>query len=79
MPCLVLRAHMPRTFKTPGTGQPLVAGDGNNVLVIDAATRAELVALRREALDAMALKLGAPNGAPSRDPLVGPRAAIYFH
>jgi hypothetical protein len=44
-----------------------VAGDGNNVLMIDAETRAELVALRREALDAMALKMtlpAAPFGAP---------------
>jgi hypothetical protein len=46
---------MPSKFKTPGSGQPLVAGDNNNVLVIDAATRAELVRLRQEALDAMTL------------------------
>ncbi len=52
----LLRAHLPTKFKTPGAHSALVSGDGNNVLVIDAATRAELVALRREALDAMALK-----------------------
>jgi hypothetical protein len=52
--------------KTPGSRQPLVAGDGNNVLVIGAATRDELIATRQEALEAMALKLPspkAPNGA----------------
>jgi hypothetical protein len=37
-----------------------VSGDNNNVLVIDAATRDELVRLRREALEAMALKLPTP-------------------
>ncbi len=49
----MLRAHMPQRFKTPGTGAPLVAGNNNNVLICDAATRAELVRLRQEALDAM--------------------------
>jgi hypothetical protein len=38
---------MPHKFKTPGSGQPLV---------IDAETRAELVRLRQEALEAMADK-----------------------
>jgi hypothetical protein len=55
---------MPSKFKTPSSrGAPLVSGDGNAVLVIDAATRDELVRLRREALDAIALKIKAPNGA----------------
>jgi hypothetical protein len=50
----LLRAHLPAKFKTPGSGQaPLVAGDNNKVIVIDAAKRAELVALRQEALEAM--------------------------
>jgi hypothetical protein len=50
----LLRAHMPNRFKTPGAqGAPLIVGDGNQVIVIDAAKRAELVALRREALEAM--------------------------
>jgi hypothetical protein len=40
-------------FKTPGTSAPLVAGDGNNVLVIDEDTRLKLQAARREALVAM--------------------------
>jgi hypothetical protein len=58
---------MPGKFKTPGSCSPLISGDGNNVLEIDAATRDELVRLRREAFDAMAAKLSkpaAPNGAP---------------
>ena len=42
----LLRAHLPAKFKTPGSGQaPLIAGDNNKVIVIDAAKRAELVAL----------------------------------
>jgi hypothetical protein len=49
----LLRAHLPSRFKTPGQQAPLVAGDNNQVIVIDAAKRAELVALRREALEAM--------------------------
>ena len=53
----MLRAHLPNKFKTPGSKQPLISGDGNQVLVIDAATRAELVRLRQEALHAMALKI----------------------
>jgi hypothetical protein len=60
----LLRAHMPSRFKTPGSQQPLIAGDGNKVMIIDAATRAELVAMRQEALQAMKLQLdNAPNGA----------------
>jgi hypothetical protein len=54
----MLRAHKPSKFKTPGSGPaPLIAGDGNKVIVIDAATRAELVAMRQEALQAMKLQL----------------------
>jgi hypothetical protein len=34
-----------------------VSGDGNKVLIIDAATRDELVRLRREALEAMRLQM----------------------
>jgi hypothetical protein len=49
----MLLAHLANRFKTPGTGAPLVAGDNNNVLICDAATGAELVRLRQEALDAM--------------------------
>ena len=49
----LLRAHLPSKFKTPGSGQPLVAGDNNKVMIIDAATREWLVAMRQEALEAM--------------------------
>jgi hypothetical protein len=51
--------------KTLGSRQPLVSGDNNQMLVIDAATRDELVRLRQEALDAMPLKMGASNDASS--------------
>ena len=49
----MLQAHMPTKFKTLGSGAPLVAGDNNQVIICDAAERAKLVALRREALEAM--------------------------
>ena len=49
----LLRAHMPSKFKTPGSGQPLIAGDNNKVVIFDAAKRAEMVAARQEALEAM--------------------------
>ena len=39
--------------KTPGSHAPVVSGGNNQVLVIGAAERDELVRLRREALDAM--------------------------
>lgn len=62
----LLRAHLPAKFKTPGSGQaPLIAGDNNKVVIFDAAKRAEMVAARQEALEAMnpsPLNL-APNGA----------------
>jgi hypothetical protein len=50
----MLRAHMPKTFETPGSGQPLVQGDGNSVLVIGEKERDALVALRQESLDRIA-------------------------
>jgi hypothetical protein len=63
----LLRAHLPKKFKTPGTGAPLVAGDNNQVLVMDAATIQKIQAARREALEAMnppkVLTDTAPNGA----------------
>jgi hypothetical protein len=61
----MLRAHMPHLFKTPGAHAPPVINSGNNQgLVIDEATRVELVRLRREALDAMNPKeSNPPNGA----------------
>jgi hypothetical protein len=61
----LLRAHMPHLFKTPGSHAPVISGDNNKGVIIDAETRAELVRLRREALEAMNPKQiqGAPNGA----------------
>ena len=58
----MLRAHMPHRFKTPGAQQPLVAGDNNKVVICDAAERAKLVALRQEALQAMAKELPSKSG-----------------
>ena len=50
----LLRAHLPSRFKTPGQqAAPLITGDNNQVIICDAAERAKLVALRREALEAM--------------------------
>jgi hypothetical protein len=61
----MLRAHLPNLFKRPGSHAPVISGDNKQALVIDPATRDEPVRLRREALRAMALKQGAPNGAPA--------------
>jgi hypothetical protein len=52
----MLRAHMPDKFKTPGSKAPLVSGDGNNILICDAATTAKLVEMRQSALHDMAEK-----------------------
>ena len=49
----LLRAHLPSKFKTPGSAAPLIAGDNNKVVIFDAAKRAEMVAARQEALEAM--------------------------
>jgi hypothetical protein len=57
---------MPTKFKTPGTGQPLVSGDSNQVMIMTPQRQDELIALRREALEAMAPKAlpasNPPNG-----------------
>jgi hypothetical protein len=45
----MLRALMPQTFKTPGTGQINVE-TGDKILVMDEATRAKLIERRREKL-----------------------------
>ncbi len=45
----MLRAHMPNTFKTPGSG-PINIETGDKILVMDEPTRAKLMAARREAL-----------------------------
>jgi hypothetical protein len=57
----LLRAHLPSKFKTPGSQSPLVAGDNNKVVIFDAAKRAEMIAARQEALEAMQLR-NPPNG-----------------
>ncbi len=48
----LLRAHMPTTFKTPGTA-PINVNTGDNVLVLDEATRLRLIEKRRIAIEAM--------------------------
>jgi hypothetical protein len=45
----MLRALMPNTFKTPGTGQINVE-TGDKILVMDEATRAKLIERRKERL-----------------------------
>ena len=45
----MLRALMPNTFKTPGQGN-INIDTGDKILVMDEATRAKLMAARREAL-----------------------------
>jgi transcription initiation factor TFIIIB Brf1 subunit/transcription initiation factor TFIIB len=45
----MLRAHLPGTFKTPGSG-PINIDTGDKILVMDEATRGKLIAARREAL-----------------------------
>jgi hypothetical protein len=64
----LLRAHMPNLFKTTGSHAVVpISGDNNKGIVCDAEERAKLVALRREALEAMNPKQieGRPNGLPS--------------
>jgi hypothetical protein len=60
----LLRAHMPHLFKTPGSGQPLIAGDNNRVMIMTPERQDELIRLRREALEAMnpPKQLTPPNG-----------------
>jgi hypothetical protein len=45
----MLRAHMPHTFKTPGSGSVNI-DTGGKILVMDEATRAKLIAAHREAI-----------------------------
>ncbi len=48
----MLRAHMPNTFKTPGSG-PINIDTGDKILVCDEATRAKLMAAHRERILAL--------------------------
>ena len=48
----MLRAHMPNTFKTPGTGQ-INVDTGDKILVLTEERRAKLMAARRRALEAL--------------------------
>jgi hypothetical protein len=52
----MLRAHMPKTFKTPGSKAPITIGDGAQILVCDDETTAALVGMRQTALQDMKLK-----------------------
>jgi hypothetical protein len=63
----MLRAHMPKTFKTPGSQAPLVSGDNNNVFVLTSEMQDKLIAMRQETLRAMTPKISAPNGAVNSD------------
>ena len=60
----LLRAHMPHLFKTPGSHAPVISGDNNNKgMIMTAERQDELIAARREALEAMnPKKLSPPNG-----------------
>jgi hypothetical protein len=57
----LLRAYRPNQFKTPGQS-PININTGNNILVLDAATRERLMAKRQEAL---ALLPGPEEAAPA--------------
>ena len=48
----MLRAHLPATFKTPGSA-PVTVNTGDNILVMDEPTRLRLIEKRRIALEAM--------------------------
>lgn len=52
----MLRAHMPKVFKTPGSKAPLAIGDNANILIVDDETRAKLIEMRQSALKDMAAK-----------------------
>jgi hypothetical protein len=54
----MLRAHMPDRFKTPGAKVSVNTGNTLNLAVVDESTRDALVALRQEALQALALARG---------------------
>ena len=49
----MLRAHMPATFKTPGSA-PITVNTGDKILVLDEETRGKLIEARRQQLALMA-------------------------
>lgn len=51
----LLRAHMPDKFKTPGSHAPVTSGNDNKGMIMTAERQDELIAARREALEAMKL------------------------
>jgi hypothetical protein len=57
----MLRAHMPKVFKTPGSKIAIKTGTVNNsTMIVDAAEQDRLIALRRESLKRIAEKKGLP-------------------
>jgi len=57
----MLRAHMPKLFKTPGSKVAITAGNvPNNTFICGPAEREELIASRQEALKRMAAERALP-------------------
>ena len=66
----MLRAHMPKVFKTPGTKVAINAGSiSNNTMIVDEQERERLIQLRRESLRRIAEKKGLPAPAEFPTPL----------
>ncbi len=57
----MLRAHMPNTFKTPGTAAIHIE-TGDKILVMDEATRAKLIERRKQQLLGMKARREAKGG-----------------
>lgn len=81
----MLRAHLPKTFKTPGYGGATVsvsaaAGAGGLAqtnIIVDEATRDELVALRQESLRQIAAGRGIPPMLEADATVLPPRDASH--
>src|SRR5260370_11331599 len=57
----MLRAHMPKVFKTPGTKVAIKTGNAQkNTYIVDAEEQGRLIALRRESLRRIAEEKGLP-------------------
>jgi hypothetical protein len=61
----MLRAHMPKTFRTPGTKVQFNTGPTNNVLVCGPGEREALIAARQESLKRMAAQRADVTALPS--------------